>query len=80
MELIMTIVDFLKEGKMQIYKRKIEASAPNSYLDQGDADYDTTCIKCGSTPTIHPTQICTCCFELEKENQALDLKFFMENA
>lgn len=65
---------------MQIYKRSIDAIAPNSYLDQGDADYDTTCIKCGSTPTIHPIQVCACCVEVEKENKVLGLKFFMENA
>lgn len=65
---------------MQIFKRGIGISAPNSHLDQGDADYDTTCIRCGATPTIHPIQICNCCFEVEKENKVLGLKFFMENA
>jgi hypothetical protein len=49
-------------------------------LNQGDVDYDTTCIKCGSTPTIHPMQICTCCFEAEPENQTLGIKTLLKNA
>lgn len=65
---------------MQIFKRSIGVFAPDSHLNQGDADYDTTCIRCGSTPTIHPMQICTCCSESEQENKVLGLKFFLENA
>jgi len=65
---------------MQIYKRGINSIALNSYLDQGDVDYDTTCINCGSTPTIHPIQICTCCIEAERENKALGIQSLLKNA
>lgn len=63
---------------MQIHKRNVDAIASNSHLDKGDADYDTTCVRCGATPTIHPMQICLCCFD--RENEVLGLKFFMETA
>lgn len=36
---------------------------PQPDLKDGDKDWDTPCVNCGQTPTVHPTGLCgPCCF------------------
>lgn len=38
-------------------------SAPTSRMKDGDQDWQSECMTCGETPTVHPTNLCgPCCF------------------